>query len=80
MKQSSTDLPRGDAGRGGPVVLLVQEKAGLLAVLKVHQVADAVFHDLRLGRFREGLARAGGTSPCSAPGPSSSRISTSLRW
>ena len=52
-------LPRGDAGGRGPVVLLVQEKAGLLAVLKVHQVADAVFHNLRLGGFREGLARQG---------------------
>ena len=32
-----------------PVVFLVQEKAGFLAVLHVHQVADAVFHDLHFG-------------------------------
>ena len=51
--------PRGDAGRRGPVVLLVQEKAGLLAVLKVHQVADAVLHNLRLGGFGQGLALQG---------------------
>ncbi len=51
--------PRGNAGRRGPVVLLVQEKPGLLAVLKVHQVADAVFHNLRLGGFGQGLALQG---------------------
>ena len=30
------------------VILLVQEKAGLLAVPDIHQVADPIFHDLHL--------------------------------
>ena len=31
------------------VILLVQEEAGLLAVLHIHEVADPVLHDLHLG-------------------------------
>lgn len=39
----------GGQGRCGPaIILLVQEKAGLLAVDIVHVVADAVFHQLQM--------------------------------
>ena len=33
---------------GQPVVFLVEEEAGFLAVLHIHQIADAVFHDFHL--------------------------------
>ena len=42
-----------------PVVLLIQKKAGLLAVLKVHGVDDAVLHDVHRRLFRRRLAGQG---------------------
>ena len=42
-------LSRGKLGHCTAVVLLVQEKARLLAVLEINLVAHAVFHDLRGG-------------------------------
>ena len=42
----------GDAGHCRPIILLVEEEAGLLSVLHIHQIAHAVFHDLRYGTFR----------------------------
>ena len=49
-------LAPGQPGHCPAVVLLVQEEAGLLAVLHVYQVLHAVFRDLRDGRVRGLLA------------------------
>ena len=49
----------GDAPHRPTVVLLIQEEPGLLAVLHVHQVVDAVFRDLRHRRLRHRLPRQG---------------------
>ena len=51
--------PLSQPGHRLAVVLLVQEKAGLLAVFHVHGVPHAVFHDLRQGRGRGLLAGQG---------------------
>ena len=48
-----------DAGSGGPVVFLIQEKARLLSFRDVHQINDPVFSDLRDRRLRHGPARQG---------------------
>lgn len=45
MKQSNTLLSRARRGYRFPVELLVQEKAGLLAVFHIHVIGDAVFRD-----------------------------------
>ena len=34
---------------GQTVILLIQEKACLLTVLHIHQIADTVFHDFHIG-------------------------------
>ena len=44
-------LSAGQVGNCPAIVLLIQEKAGLLAVLHVHQVLHTVFHDLRYRRL-----------------------------
>ena len=41
------------------VVLLVQEKAGFLAVFHVHQILDPVFHDLHHRAVRHSFAGEG---------------------
>ena len=41
------------------VVLLIQEKAGFLAVFYVYQIFDAVFHDLHHRTVRHGFAGEG---------------------
>ena len=48
--------PPGQPRHRQPVVLLVQEEAGFLPVLHVHQIADAVFRDLRHSRVRRCFA------------------------
>ena len=49
-------VPGGDAGHGAAVVFLVEEEAGLLAVLEINVVKNAVFADLGLGGSGVGLA------------------------
>ena len=48
--------PAGDVGHGAAVVFLVEEEAGLLAVLEINVVKNAVFADLGLGGSGVGLA------------------------
>ena len=62
-------VPGGKAGHRPAVVLLVEEEAGLLAVLEIHVVVNAVLADLGLGACRGASRRAAQTSPCSAPDP-----------
>ena len=45
-------VPRRNAGHGAAIVLLVEEEAGLLAVLKIDVVENAVLADLGLGGGR----------------------------
>lgn len=45
-------VPRRNAGHGAAVVLLVEEEAGLLAVLKIDMVENTVLADLGLGGGR----------------------------
>lgn len=49
-------MPGGNAGHGAAVVFLVEEEAGLLAVLEINVVKNAVFADLGLGGSGVGLA------------------------
>ena len=52
-------MPGGKACYRPTIIFLVKEKAGLLAVFKVHMVIYAVFADLGLGGFRVALAGQG---------------------
>ena len=48
-------VPLGHGGNRPAVVFLIQEEAGFLSVLHIHQILDPVFGDFRDGRFRDFL-------------------------
>ena len=79
VKQSSTVWPAAMPCHGPAVVLLVEEEAGLLAVLKINVVEHAVLADLGLGAGGVGLAGQVEPALVLLPGPSLARRASSFR-